>query len=95
MHELLGFFPYILPIFSASLFGGKSLGDSRLSKQGFISANGIEFPIIIDHNQVFNSFAAEGTALVIINTEEEKIVKYNFPLNRADFQKIREIILMN
>ncbi len=63
--------------------------------RGFITANSIKFPIIIDHNQVFHSFAAEGTALLIIDAERKKIVKYNFPIKRADSKKIREIFLKN
>jgi len=63
--------------------------------RGFITANSIKFPIIIDHNQVFHSFTAEGTVLVIIDAERKKIVRYNFPIKRADFKKIREIFLKN
>jgi hypothetical protein len=63
--------------------------------RGFITANSIEFPIIIDHNQVFQSFAVEGTALVVLDAERGRILRYSFPIKRADSQKIREIFLKN
>ncbi len=63
--------------------------------RGFITANRIEFPITIDHNQVFHSFVPKGTALVIIDTERDKIMRYNFPINSVDSQNIREMILKN
>jgi hypothetical protein len=63
--------------------------------RGFISANSIPFPIIIDHDRVFHSFAANGTALFVIDATGKTIMKCNFPIKMSDAQNIREILLKN
>jgi hypothetical protein len=61
--------------------------------RGFISANSIPFPIIIDHNRVFHALASEGTALIVIDAAGRNVVKYSFPLGRADLNNIHQFFL--
>lgn len=63
--------------------------------RGFIAANSIPFPVIIDHSRVFQSFAADGTAIVIIDVERKRIARYNFPIGNADARKIGELFRNN
>lgn len=63
--------------------------------RGFIAANNIKFPIVIDYNQVFHPLTVEGTALVIIHSERKKILRFNFPIKSSDAEKILGILLRN
>jgi len=49
--------------------------------RGFISANSIKFPVLIDYLHIFNPLAEEGTAIILFNHQENCIKKYLFPLN--------------
>lgn len=48
--------------------------------RGFIQANQIKFPILIDRFKVFKNMGEEGTAVVIFDSENKTIKKYIFPL---------------
>jgi len=63
--------------------------------RGFIRANSIKFPIIIDYDQVFDTLAVQGTAIVIMDTGRQIIEKFTFPIKRGDAQKIREFLGKN
>ncbi len=50
--------------------------------RGFISANNIKFPVLIDYLHIFNPFADDGTVIILFNHREKCIKKYLFPLKR-------------
>lgn len=53
--------------------------------RGFVRANSIRLPILIDHPHVFSSLAAKGTSIVLLNGDRGFLREYVFPLN--EFQK--------
>ena len=57
--------------------------------RGFIMANDIKFPIMIDRFHIFKGLAKEGTAVIFFDRERKIIKKYVFPLRS---KQIKEII---
>ena len=57
--------------------------------RGFIRANNIKFPIIIDRFHIFEGLAQEGTAVILFDHQKKAVRKYVFPLRPM---QIREII---
>jgi len=50
--------------------------------RGFVSANNIKFPVLVDYLHIFNPLAEDGTVIILFNHREKCIKKYLFPLKR-------------
>ena len=57
--------------------------------KGFISANDIKFPIIVDRFHIFDRLGQEGTVLIIFDNQGKSIRKYVFPLSQNKIDEIR------
>ena len=58
--------------------------------RGFITANDIKFPIIIDRFHIFKSMGQEGTAVIVFDRQKKAVRKYVFPLRQIKIQEIIE-----
>lgn len=56
--------------------------------RGFIIGNDIKFPILLDRNGVFKNLNPDAGFLILFDTQNEIIKKYEFPLSRAQFNEI-------
>lgn len=61
--------------------------------RGFIKANGIKFPIIIDRFHIFEGLAQEGTAVILFDRQKKAVRKYVFPLRQIQIQEIIESMI--
>jgi hypothetical protein len=65
-----------------------SIQIARVKLRGFVLANRIGFPILVDRFHVFREFAREGTMVVLLDYEREIIRKFLFPLRQKDVDEI-------
>ncbi len=56
--------------------------------RGFIKANQIQFPILIDRFQLFNGLGKEGISLILFDRKKRTIKKYVFPLRQIQKKEI-------
>ena len=76
-------------VFDKSEEKGDSLARIAEKKlKGFIRANDIKFPVIVDRFHLFNHLGEEGTVLILFNYDERLIKKYVFPLSRSQIKEI-------
>lgn len=61
--------------------------------RGFIQANEIKFPVLIDRFKIFKDLGEEGTAVIIFDGERKTIKKYVFPLRHGQKQEIMNNII--
>lgn len=57
--------------------------------KGFVKANHVEFPILLDRNQIFGPLIKKGTSVFIFNTETHAITQHVFPLTLQEVGLIR------
>ncbi len=57
---------------------------------GFIEANRIQSPLVIDYFHVFNSMIQEGSAVIFFDQRRKAFKKYTFPLSREQKNEIIE-----
>jgi hypothetical protein len=60
--------------------------------RGFIQANQITFPFLVDRSQVFGRLAKEGSAVVLLDENQKAVFRYYFPLTGEEFEKIFEVL---
>jgi hypothetical protein len=60
--------------------------------RGFVQANQIEFPVLIDHLDVFKSQVKEGSSVILFDPRDGLLRRYKFPLSLPDREKILEIV---
>lgn len=63
--------------------------------RGFINANHIKFPFLIDENRLFSSFKSGGSSVVVFDTENRRISHYSFPIDRKEVLNIKKIFQRN
>jgi hypothetical protein len=57
-----------------------SLSIARKKLRGFLRANNITFPFVVDPLSVFRDFCRDGPALILFDGRTEMVRKYSFPL---------------
>lgn len=65
-----------------------ALGVISKKLRGFVKANRIQFPILVDSNQIFSSLSEEGTAVILFDKDQKSIKKYLFPLKKGQKKEI-------
>ena len=60
--------------------------------EGFKIGNRIDFPILLDKNKVFTSFASKGSSVIVMNMKKNNIRSWNIPINENDFDEIIQLI---
>lgn len=58
--------------------------------RGFIKANNIKFPIIIDRFHIFKGLSQERTAVIVFDRQKKAVKKYVFPLKPMQIKEIIE-----
>jgi len=58
--------------------------------QGFIEANRIQSPIVVDYFHVFNSMVQEGSAVIFFDQRRKAFKKHTFPLSSEQKSEIIE-----
>lgn len=60
--------------------------------RGFIRANHITFPILVDRGRVFGKWAEIGSCVLLFDRVGKMIHRYDFPLTGYQFEEIFEIL---
>jgi len=72
----------------------KKEGNNRHQKiiqkqfRGFLQANNIECPIVLDSHHNFKELSRGGTALLVFDKKKKSVKKYVFPLKKKQMQEI-------
>jgi len=65
---------------------------ARKKLKGFVEANGIPFPILVDQHQIFEQFKKKGTAVLTFDKTNGSILEYRFPLNEEQISEIHSFV---
>jgi hypothetical protein len=60
--------------------------------RGFVQANDIAFPIIVDRSRVFERMAEMGSCVLVFDGTASQFHKYDFPLTGYQFSEIFRIL---
>jgi len=60
--------------------------------KGFVKANHITFPILIDRGRVFGKWAEIGSCVLLFDRIGKMVHRYDFPLTGYQFEEIFEIL---
>jgi hypothetical protein len=72
--------------------GIHSVKIARKKLKGFVEANGIPFPILIDQHQIFEQFKKKGTAVLAFDERKGSVREYRFPLNEEQISEIHSFV---
>jgi hypothetical protein len=61
--------------------------------KGFVQANQILSPFLVDRFQVFRGMAEEGSCVVLFDGAQRIIHKYDFPLRGEEFEEIFKFLI--
>ncbi|MGB8952509.1 MAG: hypothetical protein WCC06_07570 [Candidatus Aminicenantales bacterium] len=61
--------------------------------EGFIRANHIKFPVVVDHSHVFSPLKGGGTTAFLFDLERKVVNKYGFPLKPKELEEILSRLL--
>ena len=78
-------------VFNISEKEGNNNISARIAEKklrGFVAANNIKFPILIDKFHVFNGLAEEGTVVMVFDWSRKMVKRYVFPLNKGQIEEI-------
>ena len=78
-------------VFNISEKEGNNNISARIAEKklrGFVTANNIKFPILIDKFHVFNGLAEEGTVVMVFDWSRKMVKRYVFPLNKGQIEEI-------
>lgn len=59
--------------------------------RGFVTANDIKFPFILDRDGVFKDLSLGEPILILFDSQNERIKKYKFPISRFQINKIFKV----
>ena len=65
-----------------------TIGIAAKKAQGFLTANALQFPLIVDRFHVFSPLAGKGTSVIFCDDENKIIKKYSFPLAPSQLKEI-------
>jgi len=65
-----------------------AIGIAVKKAQGFLTANALQFPLIVDRFHIFNPIAGKGTSVIFCNADNKIIKKYVFPLAPSQLKEI-------
>jgi len=66
----------------------KQLWIAEKKLRGFIRANHITFPILVDRSQVFGKWTETGSCVLLFNGIQNIVHRYDFPLTGDQFEEI-------
>lgn len=72
--------------------GEKSLKIAKKKLRGFIKANKIKFPIVLDRLHIFEDLIEEGTTLLLFDQSQKTVKKFVFPLSRRQQEEIFSLL---
>lgn len=56
--------------------------------EGFVQANHITFPILLDKSRIFAELAERGSCVVLFDENKKAVFRYDFPLTNEQFEEI-------
>ncbi len=109
LDSLLNFCRMLPPSYSEVMIWGivvnnKGLGNDQDSSaiqimdkkiRGFIEANDISFPLILDRNCVFNQLSHQGSTVMVIDLKKQIVSHFDFPLEPQEIQHIQHILFLH
>jgi len=60
--------------------------------RGFVRANRITFPILVDREHIFKGMAEEGSCVLLVDGTGSRVHKYDFPLSGDQFEEIFRVL---
>ena len=82
-------------VFDASLeqqHGSSYIKIVEKKLKGFVKANHIQFPMVIDRFHLFESLGKEGSAVFVFDPGARAVKRYVFPLRRNHIQEIMSLL---
>lgn len=106
LDSFLDFYDQLSGIVDERMLWGVLVFDASLEKQhgssyikivekklkGFVKANHIQFPMVIDRFHLFESLGKEGSAVLLFDPGKRSVKKYVFPLRRNHIQEIMSLL---
>ncbi len=68
-----------------------AMGIAEKKLEGFIRAHQILFPVLMDRHKVFGAMAERGSGIILLDAERQAIIRFDFPLMRAELEEILKI----
>ncbi len=62
--------------------------------RGFIEANDIGFPLVLDRHGMFNRLSHQGSTLMVLDFKKQIVSSYDFPLESQEIQHIQQILFL-
>jgi hypothetical protein len=56
--------------------------------KGFVQANHITFPILVDRSRIFGEWAEKGSCVLLFDGVKKILCRYDFPLTDGQFEEI-------
>lgn len=56
--------------------------------EGFVRANHVTFPILLDKSQVFGELAGKGSCVILFDENKKAVFRYDFPLSNEQSEEI-------
>jgi hypothetical protein len=56
--------------------------------RGFLQANHITFPVMLDRSRAFGALAEKGSGVVLFDRDRRHVLRYDFPLTGEKFEEI-------
>lgn len=56
--------------------------------KGFIQANQITFPFLVDRHRIFSELANKGSGVLLFDENQKVVFRYDFPLTGEQFEEI-------
>lgn len=64
------------------------LGIAEKKLRGFLQANHITFPVLLDRTRVLGGLAEKGSAVILFDRKTGRVTKYSFPLTGEQIEEI-------
>ena len=62
--------------------------------KGFVKANNIRFPVVLDRNRIFAMRFDPGSKVLVLDSERQLVLNYDFPLESQEIQHIQQILFL-
>jgi hypothetical protein len=56
--------------------------------KGFVRANQIKFPILVDRSRIFGEWTEKGSCVLVFDRAKKMLCRYEFPLTSEQFEEI-------
>jgi len=67
---------------------GRAVRIAEKKLRGFVRANGIAFPILVDRSRIFSALEGKGSGVVLFDGKRKTCQWYDFPLTGEQFEEV-------